>query len=185
MATGMLPLCLDEATKVIAEIESRRQVLRVHRAARRAHRHRRCRRAGGRDSSRYRALDAAAHRTRRWPAFRGVQSAGAAHVLGAQARRPAAVRAGAPGHRSGARGAHHRDPAPGTDGRSATTRSTWSASAPRAPTSACWARTSPAALGTCGHLTRLRRTWVEPFRDMPMVTPRRRARWAQRMPAGC
>lgn len=26
------------------------------------------------------------------------------------------------------------------------------------------------ALGTLGHLTRLRRTWVEPFRDMPMVT---------------
>ena len=26
------------------------------------------------------------------------------------------------------------------------------------------------ALGTCGHLTRLRRTWVEPFRDMPMVS---------------
>ncbi len=25
-------------------------------------------------------------------------------------------------------------------------------------------------LGTLGHLTRLRRTWVEPFRDMPMVT---------------
>jgi tRNA pseudouridine55 synthase len=25
------------------------------------------------------------------------------------------------------------------------------------------------ALGTCGHLTRLRRTWVEPFRDHPMV----------------
>jgi tRNA pseudouridine55 synthase len=26
------------------------------------------------------------------------------------------------------------------------------------------------ALGTCGHLTRLRRTWVMPFREMPMVT---------------
>jgi tRNA pseudouridine55 synthase len=26
------------------------------------------------------------------------------------------------------------------------------------------------ALGTCGHLTRLRRTWVEPFRDMPMCS---------------
>jgi tRNA pseudouridine55 synthase len=26
------------------------------------------------------------------------------------------------------------------------------------------------ALGTLGHLTRLRRTWVEPFRDMPMVS---------------
>jgi tRNA pseudouridine55 synthase len=26
------------------------------------------------------------------------------------------------------------------------------------------------ALGTCGHLTQLRRTWVEPFRDMPMVS---------------
>ena len=25
-------------------------------------------------------------------------------------------------------------------------------------------------LGTCGHLTRLRRPWVEPFRGMPMVT---------------
>jgi len=25
-------------------------------------------------------------------------------------------------------------------------------------------------LGTCGHLTRLRRPWVDPFRDMPMVT---------------
>jgi tRNA pseudouridine55 synthase len=25
-------------------------------------------------------------------------------------------------------------------------------------------------LGTCGHLTRLRRTWVEPFRGMPMVS---------------
>ena len=26
------------------------------------------------------------------------------------------------------------------------------------------------ALGTCGHLTRLRRAWVEPFRDLPMLT---------------
>ena len=26
------------------------------------------------------------------------------------------------------------------------------------------------ALGTCGHLTRLRRTWVEPFREMPMIS---------------
>jgi tRNA pseudouridine55 synthase len=26
------------------------------------------------------------------------------------------------------------------------------------------------ALGTLGHLTRLRRTWVEPFRDLPMVS---------------
>jgi len=26
------------------------------------------------------------------------------------------------------------------------------------------------ALGTCGHLIRLRRTWVEPFRDMPMIS---------------
>ena len=26
------------------------------------------------------------------------------------------------------------------------------------------------ALGTLGHLTRLRRTWVEPFRDMPMLS---------------
>jgi tRNA pseudouridine55 synthase len=26
------------------------------------------------------------------------------------------------------------------------------------------------ALGTCGHLTGLRRTWVAPFREMPMVT---------------
>jgi tRNA pseudouridine55 synthase len=25
------------------------------------------------------------------------------------------------------------------------------------------------ALGTCGHLTRLRRTWVEPFQDQPMI----------------
>jgi tRNA pseudouridine55 synthase len=25
-------------------------------------------------------------------------------------------------------------------------------------------------LGTCGHLTRLRRAWVEPFRDVPMVS---------------
>ena len=55
------------------------------------------------------------------------------------------------------------------------TRSTWSASAPRAPTSACWARTSPERSGTlrtsdpaCGG------RWVEPFRDMPMLTPRRR-----------
>jgi tRNA pseudouridine55 synthase len=26
------------------------------------------------------------------------------------------------------------------------------------------------ALGTCGHLTQLRRPWVQPFRDMPMVS---------------
>lgn len=26
------------------------------------------------------------------------------------------------------------------------------------------------ALGTCGHLTQLRRTWVEPFRDRPMIS---------------
>jgi tRNA pseudouridine55 synthase len=26
------------------------------------------------------------------------------------------------------------------------------------------------ALGTCGHLTQLRRVWVEPFRDLPMIS---------------
>src|SRR4029077_8534923 len=29
---------------------------------------------------------------------------------------------------------------------------------------------SARAIGTCGHLTRLRRTWVDPFRDMPMLS---------------
>ena len=61
-------------------------------------------------------------------------------------------------------------------------RSTWCANAPRAPTSGCSARTSRVALGTLGHLTRLRRTWVEPFRDLPMVTPRSR-RWPRRTTA--
>ncbi len=39
-----------------------------------------------------------------------------------------------------------------------------------APISVFSVRTSPNALGTLGHLTRLRRNWVEPFRDMAMCS---------------
>jgi tRNA pseudouridine55 synthase len=44
------------------------------------------------------------------------------------------------------------------------------------------------ALGTCGHLTQLRRPWVEPFRDMPMFSldaaPARRSPGAAHRRAG-
>ena len=83
---------------------------------------------------------------------------------------PAAVRAGAPGHRSGA-----RRRAPSKSGGSncwpaRPTRWTWSANAPRARYIRVLGEDIARKLGTCGHLTRLRRAWVEPFRDMPMFT---------------
>lgn len=39
------------------------------------------------------------------------------------------------------------------------------------------------AWGTCGHLTRLRRTWVEPFRGQPMVTLEQALSCAPLLPA--
>ena len=110
MATGMLPVCLDEATKVIAEIESGAKCYEftVQLGARTDTGD-----AEGQvveqqpvpalDAAR---MEAALARLSRHPV------AGATHVFGAETRRPAALRAGAPGRGSGARGAHHRNPAP-------------------------------------------------------------------------
>ena len=102
------------------------------------------------------ALDAAQRRGRAGAVSRRA-AAGAADVFGAEARRPPALRAGAQGHRSGARRAHHRDPRASSSWRCGPDASIWSASAPRAPTSGCSARTLPARSARCGHLTRLRR----------------------------
>ena len=168
MATGMLPLCLDEATKVIAEIESGAKCYEftVQLGARTDTGD-----AEGQvvEQQPVPPLDAARDRTRRWPGSaarlsrcrpcirRSSAKAGRCTSWRARASKWSARRAPS---KSGAWNWWQLAP----------TRSTWSASAPRAPTSACWARTSPARWERCGHLTRLRRTWVEPFRDMPMVT---------------
>ena len=159
-----------------------RQVLRVHRAARAAHRYRRCRRAGGRAERRCprwtRArVEAALGRVSRRPA------AGAPHVFGAEARWPAALRAGAPGHRSRTRGARPSKSAVSSCWACVPRRSNWSANAPRAPTSACWARTSPAGLGTLGHLTRLRRDLGRAVSRHAHVHPGGRAGGAPKTPA--
>ena len=98
---------------------------------------------------------------------------------------PAPVRAGAQGHRSGARGAHHRNPAPGTAWLLRADALDLVCECAKGTYIRVLGEDIARALGTLGHLIRLRRTWVEPFRDMPMVTLEAVARPARRMPAGC
>ena len=78
--------------------------------------------------------------------------------------------------KSSARRARSRSSSCGCAGSTPATRSSSRRCAPRAPTSACWRRTSPRALGTCGHVAQLRRLYVEPFEDEPMETLESRGR---------
>ena len=167
MATGMLPICLDEATKVIAEIES--------------------------GAKGYEFTVPLGARTDTGDAEgRGGRGAARAGAGCAPSKRRSA---GFAASSSRCRRCIRRSSA--TDGRSMSWRGrAWKWSAPRAPSRSaawnCWPRGPDAldlvcecakgtyirvlgediarALGTCGHLTRLRRPWVEPFRDMAMVT---------------
>ena len=167
MATGMLPLCLDEATKVIAEIESGAKCYEftVQLGARTDTGD-----AEGR-SGRGAAGSAARHGAHRvgtdWLSRHA--PAGAAHVFGAETRRPSAVRAGAPGHRSGARRTHHRNPPTGAGRVRRQTPFDLICECAKGTYIRVLGEDIARALGTCGHLTQLRRAWVEPFRDCPMV----------------
>ena len=104
-ASGLLPLCLGEATKVARYLLLERKALHRHHPTRRRDRHPRSdRRAAIGDGSRARARPQAP-----WPRLRGAlhrpAAAGAADVLGAQAGRGAALQARAARHRGRARGA--------------------------------------------------------------------------------
>ena len=144
MATGMLPLCLDEATKVIAEIESgakcyeftvqlgaRTDTGDAEGAGRRA--------AAGSARSMPRAIEAgagavsAACRQQVPPMYSALKREG--RPLYELARQGIEVERAA--RTIEIRRLELLDAAPRR-------AATWSANAPRAPTSACWARTSPA-----------------------------------------
>ena len=167
MATGMLPLCLDEATKVIAEIESGAKSYEFTLTlGRRTD-------TGDAEGSEVEtqpvpALDAAALETA-IAAFRGVQQQ-------VPPMYSALKREGRPLYELAREGKEVERAARTIEIR----RFELVAMRPDALDLACdctkgtyirvLGEDLARRLGTCGHLTRLRRTWVEPFRGMPMVT---------------
>jgi tRNA pseudouridine55 synthase len=167
MATGMLPLCLDEATKVIAEIES--------------------------GAKRYEFTVALGKRTDTGDAEGEEVAAAAVPVLdaarveavlatfrGVQTQVPpmysALKRDGRPLYELARQGIEVDRPARTIEIR----RLELSGLHAEALDLVCECAKGTyirvlgediaGRLGTLGHLTRLRRTWVEPFRDMPMVS---------------
>lgn len=167
MATGMLPVCLDEATKVIAEIEAGAKAYEFtvqlgHRTD-----------TGdteGRvvEEAPVPVLDAARLESA-LAAFRGVQQQ-------VPPMYSALKRDGRPLYELARQGVEVERAARTIDIR----RLELVALRPDALDLACECAKGTyirvlgediaRALGTLGHLTRLRRTWVEPFRDMPMIT---------------
>ena len=167
MATGMLPLCLDEATKVIAEIESGAKCYEftVQLGARTD--------TGDAEGDIVErqpvpALDAAAIE-QALVQFRGVQTQ-------IPPMYSALKRNGRPLYELARQGLEVDRPARAIDIR----RLTLVANRPDALDLSCECAKGTyirvlgediaRGLGTLGFLTRLRRTWVEPFRDMPMVS---------------
>jgi tRNA pseudouridine55 synthase len=166
MATGMLPLCLDEATKVIAEIESGAKAYEftVHLGARTD--------TGDAegdivDRQPVPALDAATLEGA-LQAFRGIQTQ-------VPPMYSALKRNGRPLYELARQGVEVDRPARTIDIR----RLDLLAHRPDALDLVCECAKGTyirvlgediaRKLGTLGFLTRLRRTWVEPFRDQPMV----------------
>jgi tRNA pseudouridine55 synthase len=165
MATGMLPICLDEATKVIAEIESGAKAyeftLQLGSRTDTGD-------AEGRivETAGVRALDATTVKGV-LAAFRGVQTQ-------VPPMYSALKRDGRPLYELARQGVEVDRPPRSIDIR----RLELLGLAPEALHLACECAKGTyirvlgediaRALGTLGHLTRLRRSWVEPFRDMPM-----------------
>jgi len=167
MATGMLPVCLDEATKVIAEIESGAKCYEftVQLGARTDTGD-----AEGQvvEQAAVPALDAAAVESA-LVAFRGIHSQ-------VPPMYSALKRGGRPLYELARQGVEVERAARTIEIR----RLEPLALRPDALDLVCECAKGTyirvlgediaRKLGTLGHLTRLRRTWVEPFRDMPMVT---------------
>jgi len=167
MATGMLPLCLDEATKVIAEIESGAKCYEftVQLGARTDTGD-----AEGRvvDQQPVPVLDAAVIEAA-LTAFRGV-------LQQVPPMYSALKREGRPLYELARQGIEVERAARTIEIR----RLELVAARPDALELVCECAKGTyirvlgediaRALGTCGHLTRLRRSWVEPFREMPMLS---------------
>ncbi len=167
MATGMLPMCLDEATKVIAEIESGAKCYEFTlELGRRTD-------TGDIEGSIVEELPV--------PVFTAAElEAGLADFRGVQSQVPpmysALKRAGRPLYELARQGIEVERAARPIDIR----RLELVARHERSLELLCecakgtYIRTLgedlARRLGTCGHLSRLRRRWVEPFRNMPMVT---------------
>jgi tRNA pseudouridine55 synthase len=167
MATGMLPICLDEATKVIAEIESGSKAYEF------------TLQLGARTDT----GDAEGQIVERQP-VPPLDAAAIERVLvrfrGVQQQVPpmysALKRDGRPLYELARQGVEVERAARSID----ILRLELAEAGPDALKLACECAKGTyirvlgedlaRALGTCGHLTRLRRTWVTPFREMPMVT---------------
>jgi tRNA pseudouridine55 synthase len=166
MATGMLPLCLDEATKVIAEIESGAKAYEftVQLGARTDTGD-----AEGQvvEKAAVPALDAAAIEAA-LGRFRGVQPQ-------VPPMYSALKREGRPLYELARKGIEVERAARTIEIRSLVLlrRTQDSLEIQCECTKGTYIRVLgedlARALGTVGHLTRLRRLWVEPFRDMPMI----------------
>ena len=167
MATGMLPICLDEATKVIAEIESGSKAYEFTLTL----------------GSRTDTGDAEGQVVETLP-IPPLDAAGIVAVLarfeGVQSQVPpmysALKRDGKPLYELARQGIEVAREARQIDVRRLELRDRRE----RALELACECTKGTyirvlgediaRALGTCGHLTRLRRPWVEPFRNHPMVS---------------
>jgi len=166
MATGMLPICLDEATKVIAEIESGAKAYQftLTLGARTD--------TGDADGLTVETLPVPALDT-------ATLEAALARFRGPQSQVPpmysALKRDGRPLYELARQGIEVERAARQLEIRSLELRAHSAASVELACecTKGTYIRVLgediARALGTCGHLTRLRRAWVEPFRGMSMV----------------
>jgi len=166
MATGMLPICLDEATKVIAEIESGAKAYEFTLALGRRTE------TGDADGEVVETLPVpvfdAATLESALARFRGVLSQ-------VPPMYSALKRAGRPLYELARQGIEVEREARRIEIRSLELRGRTEDTLDLACECAkgtyirVLGEDIARALGTCGHLTRLRRTWVEPFRDQPMV----------------
>lgn len=166
MATGMLPICLDEATKVIAEIESGAKAYEFTLTL------------GARTDTG--DADGQVVETVPVPALAAATlEAALARFHGVQSQVPpmysALKRDGRPLYELARQGIEVERAARRVEIRSLELRARAAAQLELACecTKGTYIRVLgediARALGTCGHLTRLRRTWVEPFRDRSMV----------------
>ena len=163
LATGLLPLCFGEATKFSQRAPRRGQGLRSRRS-RWASRPRPAIPKGEVVERRPVTVDARRSASACCAAFAGADRAGAADVLGAQARRPAALRVRARGQSvERAPRADHDPRAPARRARRAASLTVTRRAAARAPTCACSRRTSGAMLGCGAHLARAPAHAVGPF----------------------
>jgi len=166
MATGMLPICLDEATKVIAEIESGAKAYEFTLAL-------------GRRTDTGDAEGDVIETLSVPPIDAAALQAVLARFHGVQTQVPpmysALKRAGRPLYELARQGIEVEREARRIEIRSLELRGRTGGSLELACECAkgtyirVLGEDIARALGTCGHLTRLRRTWVEPFRGSPMV----------------